>query len=136
MKNEVILQLQKAGFWTLKDWAIEHEFNPRVVSVIIGRYYGVPKSTIPRGKTAQILQKLNETFDKIPTEKPAKSIDKIPIQTDWLNTKEAAVYLRVKEKTLRNWVSRGLIPLVKEPSTGCLRFHRKALDSWLLRGER
>jgi excisionase family DNA binding protein len=136
MKNEVILKLQRAGYWTIKDWAVDNEFDPRVVSVIIGRWWGKKTDSIPRGNSAQIIKKLKETFDKIPSEKPVKSIDKIPIQTDWLNTKEAAVYLRVKEKTLRNWVSRGVIPLVKEPSTGTLRFNKKALDSWLLRGER
>lgn len=139
MKNEVILQLQKAGFWTLREWATANGFDPKVVSVVISRYHGAQSSAIPRGKTAQILQKLNETLVKKPA-KQSKLLDNFPqtaIQSDWLNFKEAVVYLRVnREKTLRNWVAKGVIPYFKEPSTGCLRFHKKALDSWLMRGER
>jgi excisionase family DNA binding protein len=139
MKNEVILQLQEAGFWTLKEWADAHGFDPKVVSVVISRYHKIPNDAIPRGKTAQILQKLNETLAKAPAKqaKLLKTFQSPIINTDWLNFKEAVEYLRInKEKTLRNWVAKGVIPHVKEPSTGTLRFHKKALDSWLLRGER
>lgn len=141
MKKEVILRLQMAGYWTLKEWAEAQNppFDSRVVSVVIGRWWDKKTDRVPRGLSAQIIQKLKKTLSNIPKEKPVKTLinQPMPITSDWLNFKEAVVYLRInKEKTLRNWVAKGVIPHVKEPSTGCLRFHKKALDSWLLRGER
>jgi len=92
------------------------------------------KTNSPRGNSLSIYKALQILCA---TKTPVKIQEKITVDSDWLNLKEAVVYLRIKrEKTLRNWISKGVIPHVKEPSTGCLRFHKKALDSWLLRGER
>lgn len=55
----------------------------------------------------------------------------------WLNFDDAVSYLRVKSpKTLRAYISRGVIPYAKQPETGALRFHRDVLDEWLKRGMR
>lgn len=128
-------KIHAAGFSSVSKWAMAQQFNSKLVQKVIERWVKNKdqKTRSPSGETFKILcglKKLLETPDKTNNNPP------VHIDTDWLNSKEAAVYLRVELKTLRNWVSRGVIPLVKEPSTGCLRFHKKALDSWLLRGER
>tara|TARA_Y100001936_G_C16043325_1_gene653038 strand:- start:1422 stop:1631 length:210 start_codon:yes stop_codon:yes gene_type:complete len=48
----------------------------------------------------------------------------------WLNSKEAAEYLRISENNLRVKVSRGEIP-VQGRLGRCLRFRRDELDKFL-----
>lgn len=129
-------KIHAAGFTSVSKWANAHNFNSKLVQKVIERWVKnkEQKTRLPYGDTFKILcalKKLSKTPDQLIVQN-----NPMQITSDWLNTNEAAVYLRVKVKTLRNWVSRGVIPLVKEPSTGCLRFNKKALDSWLLRGER
>lgn len=49
-------------------------------------------------------------------------------QNEWLNTKEAAQYLRISEANLRVKVSRGLIPISGRLGRS-LRFRREELDN-------
>jgi len=49
-------------------------------------------------------------------------------QSLW-NTKEVALYLNVKESTIRNWVHIGYIPHVK--FRGLVRYQRDSIDAWL-----
>jgi len=56
------------------------------------------------------------------------------VLTPWMRASEAADYLRLDVKTLRNYVAGGLVPFSKNVGTGSLRFHRQVLDQWLLKG--
>jgi excisionase family DNA binding protein len=60
---------------------------------------------------------------------------------DLLDTKELAVYLRVKPGTIRCWVCQGSIPYIKlQPGErGAVRFDRAEINRWIkgsLRRER
>lgn len=50
-----------------------------------------------------------------------------PSETDWMNIKEAAIYLKMAVGTIRNYVSKGKIPHSKK---GGLRFSKSDLDEW------
>lgn len=58
--------------------------------------------------------------------------DKITIKEtgQLLTLKEVAAKLNVKEKTIRNWVSRNWIAFVKLPG-GDLRFREENLENWI-----
>ena len=131
-------KIHAAGFQSVSKWAIDCKFNPKLVQKVIERWVKnkEQKTRIPSGDTFKILCALKKLLNT-PDQSNNPPVQSIQITSDWLNFKEAVEYLRVnREKTLRNWVAKGVIPHVKEPSTGCLRFNKKALDSWLLRGER
>jgi len=49
---------------------------------------------------------------------------------DILNKPEAAAFLRIKKRTLDDWMRRGLIPYSKLP-TGTVRFRRSQLLEFL-----
>jgi excisionase family DNA binding protein len=51
-----------------------------------------------------------------------------------LTVPEAAAYLRVKPRTVYQWVWRGRIPFLKAGSA--VRFSRTELDAWLARRNR
>jgi predicted site-specific integrase-resolvase len=56
-------------------------------------------------------------------------------QTQWMNTAEAASYIRVKPRTLLSWSKRGLVPAHR--LSGCARvtwrFLASELDRHILR---
>lgn len=49
----------------------------------------------------------------------------------WLTVREAAERLRLKPGTLRNYMSRGLIPHHRNPLTGTVRLRMDEVDDWL-----
>ena len=49
---------------------------------------------------------------------------------------EAAEYLSVSVNTLRQWVSKGMIPFYKIPGSNQVRFKREDLDNWMQQGFR
>lgn len=53
------------------------------------------------------------------------------IQTDWMNLSEVALYLKCKERHIRDLVYRREIPHSKVGRL--LRFHRREVDRWLLK---
>jgi len=53
---------------------------------------------------------------------------------EWLTYKNAAKHLQINVKTLRNYVSKGIVPSRKNPLTGTRRFIKAELDEFLLRG--
>jgi len=59
------------------------------------------------------------------------------ITSPWLTAKEAAEYLRVDPRTLRQWCREGRVPFSRSDDrhNGRLRFHRGRLDEWLLTRE-
>lgn len=60
-KNEVVGRLRMAGL-SMKDFAIEHGYEPNTVRKVVSRFAGSKRS--PRGSIAQeILQKLSRKID-------------------------------------------------------------------------
>ena len=55
-------------------------------------------------------------------------------ESPWLTATEAAAYLRLSLKTLRNYMYQGAIPYYKSPLTGTLRFKASELDAWMEQG--
>ncbi|MFP4309856.1 MAG: helix-turn-helix domain-containing protein [Desulfococcaceae bacterium] len=55
-------------------------------------------------------------------------------ETPWLTVKEAADRLRLKPGTLRNYMTRKLIPYHRNPHTGTVRLRRDEVDAWLTQG--
>jgi excisionase family DNA binding protein len=53
----------------------------------------------------------------------------------WLTVREAAEYLKLKPRTLRNYISRGLLPIRRSAETNTARLHRDDLDNWLMSGD-
>lgn len=51
------------------------------------------------------------------------------IQKRFLTAKEVAIYLGLKEDTIRKWVVRGKIPFTKFGKS--LRFDLKKIESWV-----
>ena len=49
--------------------------------------------------------------------------------TQLWNTREVAVYLNVKEATIRHWVHIGYIPHIK--FRGSVRYRQETIDTWL-----
>jgi len=49
----------------------------------------------------------------------------------WLTVQEAAERMRLKSKTLRNYISRGLVPVYRNPHTGTVRIRKDEIDKWL-----
>jgi excisionase family DNA binding protein len=67
-----------------------------------------------------------------PCPKKTKNVSKHPSSLticSWLNTCEAASFLRMSEGQVRNLASSGRIPHYK--AAGRLRFERQELDSWI-----
>lgn len=52
----------------------------------------------------------------------------------WLTVKEAAARLKLKPGTLRNYMSKKLIPFYRNPDTGTVRLREDDVDAWLTRG--
>lgn len=52
-------------------------------------------------------------------------------KTPWLTITEAAERLRLNPKTLRNYISRGLMPVHRNPLTGTVRLRVDEVDNWL-----
>jgi excisionase family DNA binding protein len=50
-----------------------------------------------------------------------------PSETEWMNIKEASLYLKMAVGTIRNYVSKGKIPHSKK---GGLSFSKSDLDEW------
>ena len=55
----------------------------------------------------------------------------MPPDPAWLNTAEAAAYLRVHPVTLRTWARMGVIPAAKLGNRGGFRVRRADLDRFL-----
>ncbi len=56
------------------------------------------------------------------------------VESPWMTAREAAEYLKLKPRTLQNYVSRGLVP-VSISVTNTKRFHKNDLDNWLSNGK-
>lgn len=54
----------------------------------------------------------------------------------WMPLNEAAIYLGTSRRTLERAVAANRIPHTRDPLTGRVRFHRDALDEWMVRGGR
>jgi excisionase family DNA binding protein len=60
--------------------------------------------------------------------------DRLPKQSDdgWMESKEAAVHLKVPLSTIRKWTAEGSIPFTQDgPGARCF-FLRSELDRWRL----
>ena len=51
------------------------------------------------------------------------------VQSKILTVKQAALRLNISEKTLRNWVYKGIVPSFR--LNGLRRFHEDELDQWV-----
>jgi excisionase family DNA binding protein len=54
------------------------------------------------------------------------------ISTPWLNTLEAAAYLRAKAGTLKNWRHRGEGPRYHIINGRLIRYHQSELDAYVM----
>ncbi|SLM27836.1 hypothetical protein MTBBW1_1150009 [Desulfamplus magnetovallimortis] len=75
-------------------------------------------------------------FSGNPTEEITGNLteETINIKTPWFTLEEAAAYLKLNPRTLKNYVSRGLLPVCVTKTTNTKRFHRDDLDKWLTDG--
>ena len=53
------------------------------------------------------------------------------IESPLLTIKEAADFLKLKPQTVRNYISRGFLPVRRNSETGTVRIHREDLENWL-----
>lgn len=59
----------------------------------------------------------------------------VMVDSPWLTVKEAAARLKLKPGTLRNYMSRRLIPFHRNPVTGTVRLREDEVDAWLSQAE-
>jgi excisionase family DNA binding protein len=124
--------------WNINRSMIYHALageGVRTVRVKIAKTLGKKPSELWTNRSAEVMRQDDELYEsgKISELIPPKP--KVDKSSPWLTVEEAAKYLKLNEKTLRNYMSQGLIPHSK-PLTGTVRFHKKVLDSWLLRASR
>lgn len=64
--------------------------------------------------------------------------DQLPQQSEdgWMESKEAAVYLKVPLSTIRKWTAEGSIPFTQDGAGARCFFLRNELDRWRLSSAR
>ncbi len=53
------------------------------------------------------------------------------IESPWMTIKEAAARIRLKPGTLRNYISKGKIPVHRNHEVGSIRLRVEEVDSWI-----
>jgi excisionase family DNA binding protein len=83
----------------------------------------------------QITLSLDETaLDRLAAEIAERVTDRLSQQSEdgWMDSKEAAAYLKVPLSTLHKWTAEGTIPFTQDsPGARCF-FLRSQLDRWRL----
>jgi excisionase family DNA binding protein len=73
-------------------------------------------------------------FDRLADEIAERLADRLPQRSedDWMDSKEAAAYLKVPLSTIRKWTAEGSIPFTQDGAGARCFFLRSELDRWRL----
>ena len=71
----------------------------------------------------------NQTKTTVIPAAPQRTSEQPNLPPPLWDTKEVAVFLNVKESTIRNWVHTSYIPRIK--FRGAVRFQREEIGSWV-----